>query len=67
MTKAQIKQFNQMLATLKRIKAYQTPKQLARSSGPNYGLDYTEALEYAYENVLEEARRGSARIRPIKE
>jgi hypothetical protein len=41
---------------LTRITKYQTPKQLRRSAEREYGLSYEEALEMAYENVLEEAR-----------
>lgn len=43
-------------AALKRITAYQTPAQLRRNSERQYGLDHAEALEMAYENVIEEAR-----------
>mgnify|MGYP001610757728 CR=1 FL=1 len=41
---------------LKRITAYMTPAQLRRDSEQQYGLDHAEALEMAYENVIEEAR-----------
>lgn len=41
---------------LKRITAYMTPAQLRRASEREYGLDHAEALEMAYENVIEEAR-----------
>jgi hypothetical protein len=40
---------------LRRIKAYMSPEQLRRRSEREYGLEYTEALEMAYENVLAEA------------
>jgi hypothetical protein len=42
---------------LKRITVYMTFEQLRRRSEKLYGLKYEEALEYAYENVIEEARR----------
>lgn len=41
---------------LKRITAYMTPAQLRRHSGHEYGLDHSEALEMAYENVIGEAK-----------
>lgn len=41
---------------LKRISSYQSPESLRRNSEKNYGLDYEEALEMAYENVIEEAK-----------
>jgi hypothetical protein len=41
---------------LKRITAYMTPSQLRRNAEREYGLDHAEALEMAYENVIEEAR-----------
>lgn len=66
MTKAQIKNYNRMLSTLRTIASYQTPEQLQKGSEADWGLSYHEALEMAYENVLEEARRGALRIRFIK-
>jgi hypothetical protein len=41
---------------LRRILAYMTPAQLRRESSGRYGLEYTEALEMAYENVRDEAQ-----------
>lgn len=56
MTTKQTLQFNKMLTVLKKIsKAYQTPSQLKRNSGKQYGLDYEEALEMSYENIQGEA------------
>jgi len=41
-----------MYDALRRIaKEFQTPSQLQRSSEKQYGLEYAEALEYAYENI----------------
>jgi hypothetical protein len=42
---------------LKRITRYQTVEQLRRGAEKQYGIKFQEALEYAYENVIEEARR----------
>ena len=41
---------------LKRITRYQSPDDLRRVSERKYGLDGDEAIEMAYENVLNEAR-----------
>lgn len=41
---------------LRRILAYDTPARLRRESEKSYGLEYTEALEMAYENIQGEAR-----------
>jgi hypothetical protein len=41
---------------LKRITAYHSPDELRRVSQRKYGLDGDDAIEMAYENVLEEAR-----------
>lgn len=44
---------------LKRIAAYTQPERMKRDemAGRGYGLDPDEAVEMAYENVLEEAKR----------
>ena len=41
---------------LKRITAYMRPDQLRKAASKEYGLEYVESLEYAYENVIAEAR-----------
>lgn len=41
---------------LKRISKYMNPEELRRVSEKKYGLDGDEAIEMAYENVLNEAR-----------
>ena len=41
---------------LKRITRYMTPDQLRKRAEKLYGLPPEEAIEMAYENVLEEAR-----------
>ncbi len=43
--------------TLKRIATgYQTTKQLRKDSQGEWGLDYEEALEMAYENIQQDAK-----------
>lgn len=49
---------------LRRITAYMTPNQLRRESEKKYGLDFTEALEMAYENVRDEAKAALKGYRP---
>jgi len=50
--------------TLERIaRNYQTPSQLARSCGDDFGLDYSEAIEMAYENMQAEAKAVLKRFR----
>jgi hypothetical protein len=41
---------------LKRITLYTPPEKLRRTAEKSYGLEYHEALEMAYENVIEEAK-----------
>lgn len=52
-----------MWATLKEISKYQSPEKLRRQSEKQYGLSYEEALEMAYENVIEAAKRAVAGIK----
>lgn len=40
---------------LKKITRYDSPDTLRRRSEKDYGLEGDEAIEYAYENVLQEA------------
>lgn len=42
---------------LKRISLYQSVERLRRSSQKDWGLEFSEALEMAYENVIEEAKQ----------
>jgi hypothetical protein len=41
---------------LKCIASYSPPDRLFRTAEKEYGLSYYEALEMAYENVIEEAK-----------
>ena len=52
-----------LYAALKRITCYQSPERLQRSSQKEWGLDYQEALEGAYENVIQEAKDGIKGVR----
>jgi len=67
MNKTQKERYNKMLLALKIItKGFQTPKQLRISCKADYGLDYIEALEYAYENMRNEAHNACHNVRVIK-
>jgi len=52
-----------LFAALKRITAYQSPDRLRRIADKEYGLAANEAIEMAYENVIEEARSAVKGIR----
>ena len=65
-TNTQKVQFNIMLHALKKIaKGYQTPDQLRRNAEKEYGLDYEESLEYAYENIQSLAKSATKGVRII--
>ena len=50
---------------LKRIQQYETVEQLRRGSERQWGLPFVEALEFAYENIIREARNATrGRRRP---
>lgn len=56
-TEKQLNQFNTMRMVLFQIcNRYQTVNQLRKSSNSDYGLEYEEALEMAYENIKEQAK-----------
>jgi hypothetical protein len=55
MTAREQRSYTKLVTALRRILCYQTPKQLERSAGRAYGLQYCEALEMAYENMRGEA------------
>lgn len=42
-------------AALKKIASYDTTERLRKNSSKDWGLDYDEALEMAYENMQAEA------------
>lgn len=65
-TERQAHQFNRMrIALIKIAKAYQTPDQLRRNCGKQYGLGYEETLEMSYENLQAEAKAASKGISKI--
>lgn len=42
---------------LKTITRYHPPRQLRHAAKRHYGIEYEEALEMAYENILAEAKQ----------
>lgn len=66
MTPKQNKQFNLMASTLRQIaRGFQTTSQLRRNSMKDWGLSYDEALEMAYENIQEIAKRAVKGVKDI--
>jgi hypothetical protein len=63
MTPLEHRSYAQMYGALHRICAYQTPDELRKRSIKDYGLDAEEAIEMAYENILQEAKAGLRRLR----
>ena len=56
-----------MRAALKRIATgYQTPEQLRRGAEREYGIAAGEAIEYAYENIQQEAKSAVSGVREAK-
>ena len=51
---------------LKRIASYDSPETLQRVSQKRYGLEPEEAIEFAYENVIQEARNAIKGMRRPK-
>jgi hypothetical protein len=45
-----------MYTALKKISQYDSPAILQKTSQDNYGLNYDEAIEMAYEDIIYEAK-----------
>lgn len=52
-----------LYTVLKRITLYDSPARLRKNSDKHWGLAYEEALEYAYENVRQEAKNAIRGVR----
>lgn len=52
-----------LYAALRRIAAYDTPSRMRKSSQKDWGCDYEDCLEMAYENIQEEAKRAVKGLR----
>jgi hypothetical protein len=52
-----------LYTALKLITCYDTPARLRKRAGRDYGLSGDEAIEYAYENVLQEAKNALKGVR----
>jgi len=56
-TEKQKRDFNEMLRSLRLIaQGYQSSDQLRRNAEKEYGLSSSELIEYAYDNVQNEAK-----------
>ena len=58
-----------LLHTLKRIASYDTPKRMRKRSFKDWGCEFEECIEMAYENIQHEARtaiRGVRVVRPAR-
>lgn len=64
-TEKQKQQFNLMLNALKKIKVYQSPEKLRKDSSKDWGLDFEEAIEMAYENIQGEAAFACKNVKPL--
>ena len=67
MTPKQAEHYTQMRRALQRITKYQSVSSLHRYALRDYGLDANEAIEMAYENVIQEAKvglRGTKEVKP---
>jgi hypothetical protein len=66
MTAKEQRDYEQMYCALRRIAKYDTPAQMMRSSRKQWGLDFAECVEYAYENIQGEAKSGLKGVRKPK-
>jgi len=65
MTKKQIENYNRMREALLEISKYQSTGKLRKDSEKDWGLEYEEALEMAYENIQETAKFSVKGIKKI--
>jgi hypothetical protein len=52
-------------SVIQRIAAYQSPEELQAKSEEDWGLEYAEALEMAYENILLEANEALQKVENV--
>jgi soluble cytochrome b562 len=65
MTKKQMQDFNKMRNALIEITKYQTPDKLRRDSEKDWGVEFEEALEMAYENIQTTAKYAVKGVRAL--
>jgi soluble cytochrome b562 len=65
MTKKQMQDFNKMRNALIEITKYQTPDKLRRDSEKDWGVQFEEALEMAYENIQTTAKYAVKGVRAL--
>lgn len=67
LNKSHVEQFNRMRAVLILIgREYRTPEYLRKNAERDYGIDYHQALEMAYENIQETAREAVKGVRECR-
>lgn len=66
MTKKQIEDFNKMRSALIEITNYQTPDKLRKDSENDWGVEFEESIEMAYENIQQTAKFAVKYVRIIK-
>lgn len=65
MTKNQIENYNKMRNALIEIKNYQSPEELRNNSEKDWGLEFEEAIEMAYENIQITAKNAVKGVRSL--
>ncbi len=65
MTKKQIDNYNKMRNALIEITKYQTPYKLRKDSEKDWGVDFEEAIEMAYENIQVTAKDAVKGVRVV--
>lgn len=66
MTKKQIENYNLMREALLEIKAYDSTEKLRKDSERDWGLEFEEVLEMAYDNIQATAAFAVKGVRAIK-
>lgn len=65
-TETQAGNYNRMLHYLKRIAIeYETPERMRKNSRKEYGFDFEETIEMAYENIQSEAKSAIKGVKPL--
>ncbi len=67
MTKKQIENYNKMRNALIEITKYQTPNKLRSDSEKDWGVEFEEAIEMAYENIQQTAKSAVKGIRAVND
>ena len=66
MTPKQKENYNKMVKTLRTITQFQSPEKMQQDSMKDWGLDYEECLEMAYDNIQAIAKENVKGIQLLK-